>query len=962
MSDQVAATLTTLLQLRDNMSVAMLRAQKAAEETQTTLLRLEKQAGSTGKAFDGLGGAAFVFNNVRDAAATVVGVITSVADAALDLAERGGKVSNVSAAFEQLAGSAANANAILQAGREGTKGLISDYDLMVAANKMLNLGLPTTDANFRTLTEGATKLGAAVGRDAADSMNRLIEGLGKGSAEMLDELGLVVRAEQAYKQYAASLGTTADALTAKQRQLAIYEEGLRQVEEKVAKLADRQLTFSDRLRQSRTAVKNFTDALGMAIARSPVLNELMGSIATSLQQAFGKNQQEAVASLIRIINDLAIGAVSLAKVGVQAAAFISNAFNGLKAVFAAVLTGMADSVVKVLGLLESVAQAGAKIPGMVGTSFKAMAQDIGGVADHVALVRAQMGEYGGSIVDTIGNTKQAETAALGWLDKMEAALLAARDKVITTGNAFTGPGGPAEGAAAAAASVEELLKAQNVLADFTQQMIPVYAEFLGMSQEQLQALLGHRDALEAVGLTADEVAQQYTDLQNALAQATDEMIGVQATLMGISETALRALLGQRPAIDDNTGSTIKWKDELDKVVGQVDGIADALRSLGIEGDSTLGRMIQGFQDLAHAAQDGAEAYLKFSSGDVVGGITSGIKAIGGLVSGFKNLFGDGGAAKRMREELAAAAREADKLRQEFIAGAGGLTELHQKAQRAGVTLQAMFDARNADALKAAIEGIEDALDFQAEAQEKLNEALEEYGFTWEEMGATVQGLRLDEMASKLYEQYQVLNAAGVDHNAILERMGPNFSEYVNKALSAGQAIPEAMRPIIEKLIASGDLVDENGEAYTSAEDAGIKWTESLGEGLSKTLDAVNRLVAAIERLAGIHVPPINVPVNYDDGGGPRPHHGLPKEYEAGGLAKGPSSGYAATLHGNEFVVPQQATYLRQLGQEIVAAMGAVRPSAHAGEPGMTVNAFIGSQPLGRAAATAARRREGGRAR
>lgn len=86
----------------------------------------------------------------------------------------------------------------------------------------------------------------------------------------------------------------------------------------------------------------------------------------------------------------------------------------------------------------------------------------------------------------------------------------------------------------------------------------------------------------------------------------------------------------------------KWAS-LDQVLGGIVGDFQALEGLltelGVSSDSTLGKMTEGLKRLGQAAQDGFKSYAQFSSGDIVGGIESGIKAIGGLVGGLKKLFG-----------------------------------------------------------------------------------------------------------------------------------------------------------------------------------------------------------------------------------------------------------------------------------------------------------------------------------
>jgi hypothetical protein len=70
------------------------------------------------------------------------------------------------------------------------------------------------------LTKGAKGASLALGRDMGDSIDRVIRGVAKLEPELLDELGVVTRAQEAYKKYAQSIGVTSDALTSYQKTIA----------------------------------------------------------------------------------------------------------------------------------------------------------------------------------------------------------------------------------------------------------------------------------------------------------------------------------------------------------------------------------------------------------------------------------------------------------------------------------------------------------------------------------------------------------------------------------------------------------------------------------------------------------------------------------------------------------------------------------------------------------------------
>jgi hypothetical protein len=359
-------------------------------------------------------------------------------------------------------------------------------------------------------------------------------------------------------------------------------------------------------------------------------------------------------------------------------------------------------------------------------------------------------------------------------------------------------------------------------------------------------------------------------------------------------------------LDAMNGAAKRWDDEDDKrhaaqqarmlqafrdvegVVGDLSGLFEAL---GVSADSGFGRAIAGMESFAGAASQGAQAFAQFTSGDILGGIRSGIGALTSVVQGFKGLFGDSEHEK------------VNDLRDAYVAAAGGITELDKKAQAAGTTVRRLLDAKTVAQYEAAIRQLNGAFDRQAEAQKRAEDAAKRYGLTIDELGAKGAQAELHKMFEQLWGDYEVLKASGADMNAVLAKMAPSFSEYVQQAIAAGQAIPESMRAIVEQLIAEGKLVDANGNAYESTAAAGITFAKDITEAIMETTQAIRELVAA---LTGVRSPgPIHIPVTTDYGGsGPHnaPAHETPAFDEGGHTGDGPYP-FMALLHPRETVVP-----------------------------------------------------------
>ena len=82
------------------------------------------------------------------------------------------------------------------------------------------------------LGSAAKNASLALGRDVTDSFNRLIRGVTKAEPELLDELGIVLRLENATTKYGVAIGKTKDQLNAYERTQAVLNDVLDQAETK----------------------------------------------------------------------------------------------------------------------------------------------------------------------------------------------------------------------------------------------------------------------------------------------------------------------------------------------------------------------------------------------------------------------------------------------------------------------------------------------------------------------------------------------------------------------------------------------------------------------------------------------------------------------------------------------------------------------------------------------------------
>lgn len=141
---------------------------------------------------------------------------------AVEAARAAAGVQALETAFLRLARESGTSGASMLASlRDASSGMISDADLMLAANSAMALGVADNVQEVTNLLQIAIAKGAEFGQAPTKAFGDLINGLGRMSPEILNNIGIIVDADKAYKDYAQSINTTADALDDNQRMQAL---------------------------------------------------------------------------------------------------------------------------------------------------------------------------------------------------------------------------------------------------------------------------------------------------------------------------------------------------------------------------------------------------------------------------------------------------------------------------------------------------------------------------------------------------------------------------------------------------------------------------------------------------------------------------------------------------------------------------------------------------------------------
>ncbi len=838
MADISAGTVEALFRLRDEMTPGLKNLQKNLEA-------MEKQFGK------GLGDRMF--------------------DSAIAGAEKLTKTLNINVGGALAGGAAAAITAVGVAAVGAAASMISySSNIVDLADK------------HRMTTDAVQKFGFAARQSGTDinsllaASSKLSKNLGDGSketAQSIAALGLsfdqlrnsspeqqlssVLKAVSAIKNPAEQAAIGAQLLGKGFREVLLVgpdlEQLTRRAEELGLVLSEKDLRAAEELGDSIDALGEMFMALvnnvGAAITSSESLHVFIDgltSIFAVLSQQVGQNRQGMADFVSSGVELVARGLIFLVDV-VQTAV---DVWDGLRLTWQSLIGTAAGVASAVFGI----AKAYADLTGdNVGSAV--FQQQI----DDFENMRAAAIEEADAVIQANADKSNAIQMLRGELVKLEANVASVHGKqhelsksTKDTGGALGEMGISAEQAKkqveALSKGMETFFASLSKRADARSGL----AGLLGPSAQDATIEMGRlAAATEQLGgvteLSDAQLIKLVDSMRDLASQGGDNAFGFEALQAAMDEAAQRGdhvasavgfALKKITTEAKKTATSFKdvFQDALqglpNVILGALQGGGDVGKSIGAH----LGGSIA--KGLGDTVTKGLSGLLGKGLGSALGSILPGV---GTLLGGFvgDKLFGAIGGLFGGGEE-----RKVNDMRDQFVAAAGGLDQLGAKAQTVGLDLKAMLDADTVKEYEAAVGQLTGAWDTQAASQAAVNEAIERYGFTIDELGPRYAQQELDAKAAQLLQDYNLLNAAGVDQVAVITRMGPAMNEYVQQSMAAGVAIPEAMRPALEKMLEMGMLTDSAGNKLDSLD--GVTFTQSLSEGLAKAIDGINRLVAALQ--------------------------------------------------------------------------------------------------------------------
>jgi len=172
------------------------------------------------------------------------------------------KVESMTRAFNTLSGGADKGSVAISKLKEATNNTMSEFDLFQQANNAMVLGITKNSDEMAEMFDVAQRLGRALGKDTAHSVESLITGIGRQSRLMLDNIGIIVKADEAYEKYAKKLDTTVDKLSDADKKTAFLEATMESARAKVASLGAETLSSQDSFDAFSATMSDLSVAVG----------------------------------------------------------------------------------------------------------------------------------------------------------------------------------------------------------------------------------------------------------------------------------------------------------------------------------------------------------------------------------------------------------------------------------------------------------------------------------------------------------------------------------------------------------------------------------------------------------------------------------------------------------------------------------------------------------------------------
>ncbi len=294
-----------------------------------------------------------------------------------------------------------NADAILKAMEEAAGGTIDSTQLILNANRAMVMGI---DPEYLPrMMEIARAAARNMGMSVEYMFESVVLGTARQSKLILDNLGIIIKADEAYEKYAKTLGKTASQLTEAEKRQAFLNAVMEAGEDIVKHTDLSQESLNEEIQRATVAWTEFKKAL--AEGALPVISKFIDGVKATTQWL--KDLPKPIKAVIGTLGVLATGASAfIGPLLMQAAAFtwlystIAN-MGGLTGVLASLKTAILGFASSTLAAIAPLLPAILAISAAILLLQHAFIHNWGGIREATAKVIEGLKWAFGGLIDII---------------------------------------------------------------------------------------------------------------------------------------------------------------------------------------------------------------------------------------------------------------------------------------------------------------------------------------------------------------------------------------------------------------------------------------------------------------------------------------------------------------------------------------------------------------------------------
>lgn len=241
---------------------------------------------------------------------------------------------------------------------------VSNYNLMLASNKAMALGVGENMEDIATLMEIARLKGRALGLDTTQAFDDIVTGIGRGSPLILDNLGITIKLASAQEEYAASLGKTVEEMTDAEKKNAIFNAVITSGRKELEETGEVTLTYSERVQQLKKQLADLSVRIGTSLL--PHLERMFEIINSLISQGakFYQRIKEA-GGIVQFLNDKLTSLLEFIDTKLGLITMLKDAWQNIALVFEQMLLPQLRELWEVLTPFKPFLEAFAKVIGVM---------------------------------------------------------------------------------------------------------------------------------------------------------------------------------------------------------------------------------------------------------------------------------------------------------------------------------------------------------------------------------------------------------------------------------------------------------------------------------------------------------------------------------------------------------------------------------------------------------------------